>query len=62
MPTIAPGRRLVQKYLKDNRIKITELAKIYGLNPQDASDYISGRKSNPAANHFILSIVHDLKL
>lgn len=62
MPTLAPGRKLVQEYLENNHIKITELAKIYGIKPQDATDYISGRKSSPAANRFILAIVHDLKL
>lgn len=62
MPTLAPGRKLVQEYLENNHIKITELAKIYGIKPQDATDYIKGRKSNPAANRFILAIVHDLKL
>lgn len=43
-------------------MKITELAKIYGIKPQDATDYISGSKSNPAANRFILAIMHDLNL
>lgn len=62
MPTLTLGRKLVQKYLENNHIKITELAKIYGIKQQDATDYISGRKSNPAANRFILAIVHDLKL
>lgn len=62
MPTLAPGRKLVQEYLENNHIKITELAKIYGIKPQDATDYIKGRKSNAAANRFILAIVHDLKL
>lgn len=62
MPTLTLGRKLVQEYLENNHIKITELAKIYGIKQQDATDYISGSKSNPAANRFILAIVHDLKL
>lgn len=62
MPTMDPGRELVQKYLNDNNIKIAELAKAYGIEPQNATDYISGRKSNPAANRLILKIISDLKL
>ena len=49
MPSTMPGRELVQNFLKDNDIKITDLAKMYKLSNQDARDYVSGRKTNPAA-------------
>ena len=42
MPTLTLGRKLVQEYLENNHIKSTELAKIYGIKHQDATDYISG--------------------
>ena len=53
MPSTLPGRELVKEYLKKNDIKSTDLAKMYGMTKQEVSDYLSGRKSNPAANQFI---------
>lgn len=52
MPTTMPGRKLVKKYLANNHIKITDLAKMYGLSKQDATEYISGRKTNSKANQY----------
>lgn len=62
MPSTMPGRELVQNFLKDNDIKITDLAKMYKLSNQDARDYVSGRKTNPAANRFILTVISDFNL
>lgn len=62
MPSTMPGRELVQNFLKDNDIKITDLAKMYKLSNQDARDYVTGRKTNPAANRFILTVISDFNL
>ena len=62
MPSTLPGRELVQNFLKDNNIKITDLAKMYKLSNQDARDYVTGRKTNPAANRFILTVISDFNL
>lgn len=62
MPSTMPGRELVKNYLKDNDIKSTDLAKMYGLTKQEVSDYLSGRKKNPASNQFILKVIRDFKI
>lgn len=62
MPTTESGRNLVKSYLDKNKINISDLAKMYGIGRQDATDYISGNKVSPAANRFILSIIHDFKI
>lgn len=59
MPTTNPGRERVRNYLKDNRIKISELALVYGMTRQEVSDYLTGNKTNPKANRFILSVIKD---
>ncbi|MCT6890565.1 XRE family transcriptional regulator [Lactobacillus apis] len=62
MPTTMPGRKLVRDYLTDNGIMITNLAKMYGMKKQDANDYISGKKTTPASNKFILKVIRDFKI
>jgi hypothetical protein len=62
MPTTMPGRELVKKYIKENLISIADLAKMYGLSRQEATDYISGRIQTPKSNQFVLSIIKDFKI
>ena len=62
MPSTFPGRELVKKFLQENDIKSTDLAKMYGMTKQAVSDYLSGRKTNPAANQFILKVIRDFKI
>ncbi|PWF22443.1 transcriptional regulator [Lactobacillus johnsonii] len=62
MPSTMSGRELIKHYLKENDIKSADLAKMYGMTKQEVSDYLSGRKNNPAGNHFILKVIHDLKI
>lgn len=62
MPSTMPGRELVKKYIKENYISIADLAKVYGLSRQEATDYISGRIQSPKSNQFILSIIKDFKI
>ncbi|WP_297816703.1 helix-turn-helix domain-containing protein [uncultured Lactobacillus sp.] len=62
MPSTISGRELVIKFLKDNGMKSTDLAKMYGMTKQEVSDYLSGRKSNRAGNQFILKVIHDFKI
>jgi predicted transcriptional regulator len=62
MPTTMPGRKLVKKYLANNHIKTTDLAKMYGMTKQEVSNYLSGSKTNPKANQFILKVIRDFKI
>ena len=62
MPSTMPGSELVKKYLNDNKIKIGDLAKMYGMTKQDVADYLSGRKTTPASNQFILKVIRDFKI
>lgn len=62
IPTTQPGRELIKKYLNDNKIKTTDLAKMYGMTKQEVSDYLSGRKVNPASNLFVLKVIRDFKI
>ncbi|KRL88693.1 helix-turn-helix domain-containing protein [Lactobacillus kalixensis] len=62
MPSTKPGRELVASYLKDNGIKSTDLAKMYGMTKQEVSNYLTGSKTNPAANQFILKVIRDFKI
>ena len=62
MPSTMPGRELVKKYLNNNKITTTDLAKMYGMTKQDVADYLSGRKTTPASNQFILKVIRDFKI
>lgn len=62
MPTTNPGRELIQGYIKKNNIRISDLAKLYGMKQQDVNDYVYGKKVNPASNKFILKLIRDFKV
>lgn len=62
MPSTMPGRELVKQFLQQNGIKTTDLAKMYGMTKQEVSDYLSGRKVNPASNQFVLKVIRDFKI
>ena len=62
MPETASGREKIIKYLSENNISISSLATMYGINKQDAADYLSGRKKNPRGNRLILKIISDFKI
>lgn len=62
MPSTMPGREIVKQYLKENHIKITSLAKMYGLPRQVVTDFISGRIKSPQGNEFILKVIKDFNL
>ena len=59
MPSTMPGRELVKQFLQQNGIKTTDLAKMYGMTKQEVSDYLSGRKVNPASNQFVLKVIRE---
>jgi transcriptional regulator with XRE-family HTH domain len=59
MPTTKPGRERIREYLKQNHIKLTDLALVYGMTRQEVSDYLTGNKTNPKANRFVLSVIKD---
>lgn len=62
MPSTMSGRELVKKFLQDSDVKTTDLARTYGMTKQEVSDYVSGRKVNPAGNKFILKVIHDFNI
>lgn len=62
MPSTMSGRELVKKFLQESNIKTTDLARTYGMTKQEVSDYVSGRKVNPAGNKFILKVIHDFNI
>lgn len=62
MPSTTPGRELIKQFLQQNEIRATDLAKIYGMTKQEVSDYLSGRKVNPASNLFVLKVIRDFKI
>ena len=62
MPSTMSGRELVKKFLQDSNVKTTDLARTYGMTKQEVSDYISGRKVNPAGNKFVLKVIHDFNI
>lgn len=59
MPETLNGRQRILNYLKSNDISMTQLATMYGMNKQDVSDYLAGRKTNPAANRFVITLIKD---
>lgn len=59
MPETLSGRERILNYLKEYDISRTQVATMYGMNKQDVSDYLSGRKTNPAANKFIITLIKD---
>lgn len=63
MPETLNGRNRINEYLKEHKISRSQLATMYGMNKQDVSDYLSGRKQNPAATRFIITLIKafDLK-
>lgn len=62
MPSTMSGRELVKKFLQESEVKTTDLARTYGMTKQEVSDYVSGRKVNPAGNKFILKVIHDFNI
>lgn len=62
MPSTMSGRELVKKFLQDSNVKTTDLARTYGMTKQEVSDYVSGRKVNPAGNKFVLKVIHDFNI
>lgn len=62
MPETLNGRQRILNYLKSNDISMTQLATMYGMNKQDVSDYLAGRKTTPAANKFIITLIKDFGL
>lgn len=62
MPSTKTGRDLVQRYCEENEISIGDLAKMYGMTKSNVSDYLSGKLKGPAANRFILKVIHDFKI
>lgn len=59
MPETLSGRKRVLSYMNEHKISRSQIATLYGMNKQDVSDYLAGRKTNPAANRFILKMIQD---
>lgn len=62
MPTTKPGQEMVNNYLKENNIKISDLAKMYGMTKSEVSMYLSGKRTSSTANKFILKVIQDFKI
>jgi transcriptional regulator with XRE-family HTH domain len=62
MPSTLSGRQLIKDYLKKNDIKVSDLAKMYGMTKQEVSNYLNGQKKTPASNQFVLKVIHDLRI
>ena len=60
MPGVDTGRQKVSAYLKEHKISYPMLAVSYGMNKQDVSDYLSGRKDTPKSRQFIIQLIRDL--
>ena len=60
MPTTANGREQIVKYLEEHHLSRQQLATMDGMSKQDVSDFLAGRRTNPAANRFILKAIRDL--
>ncbi|WP_054691149.1 hypothetical protein [Fructilactobacillus florum] len=59
MPEILNGREAILKYLADNHIRQSSLAKVYGLPRQDVYAILKGRKNDKRANEFVLKVIND---
>lgn len=62
MPETLSGREKILHYISENNISIADLGSLYGINKQDLSDYLSGRKKSPRGNQIILKIISDFKI
>lgn len=62
MPEVTTAREKIIAYLKENNISRSDLAIMYDLSKQDVTDYLSGRKTNPRGNKFIIRIISDFKI
>lgn len=59
MPDAVNGRQRILAYMKEHDISRAQLATMYGMNKQDVSDYLSGRKRTPAASRLIITLIKD---
>lgn len=62
MPETLNGRKQILKYMNKHGISRSQLAVMYGMNKQDVSDFLAGRRTNPAANRFIITLIKDFGL
>lgn len=59
MPETTNGRKRILQYMDEHDISRSQVATMYGMNKQDVSDYLAGRKTNPAASRFIITLIKD---
>lgn len=57
MPETTNGRKRILQYMAEHDISRSQVATMYGMNKQDVSDYLAGRKTNPAASRFIITLI-----
>lgn len=62
MPETLSGRKRIVDYMNKHGVSRSQIAIMYGMNKQDVSDYLAGRKTNPAANRFIITLIKDFGL
>lgn len=60
MPETASGREAILKYLDDNDVSTTSLAKMFGVSWQYMEAVLSGEKTSKGANKLILLVIDRL--
>ncbi|KXT73372.1 phage associated protein [Streptococcus sp. DD10] len=62
MPDIQVGRKKVNDFLKEKKIKKTDLAVAYGMQAQEVRNILSGTTKGVRANQFILRVIADYSI
>ncbi|MEO1768317.1 helix-turn-helix domain-containing protein [Candidatus Enterococcus ferrettii] len=62
MPSTDEGRQKILRFLEERDISIRDLAAVYGLTPQDLTNYLNGKLKNKKSNQVVLQIISDYKI
>ncbi|MDW5524650.1 hypothetical protein [Carnobacterium maltaromaticum] len=62
MSNIENGRKLVQTFMKSNKISEQDLATAYGKSRVWVARALKGSDSGPAVNSFILELIRDYRI
>lgn len=59
MPETLNGRKLVRKYLDDNKISDTSMAKMFGVTKQYLGQVLDGKRKGKKPNELVLKIIQE---
>lgn len=62
MPSTDMGREKILRFINEKNISIRDLAVVYGLTPQDLTNYLNGKLKNKKSNQIVLQIISDYKI